>query len=133
MTSNNKNYSILSVGEFSKFSDKGRKEIGEELGLTGSEILVNSLPTNASIPFIHSHKLNEEVYVIVQGEGEFMVDGEEFTIKEGSVIRVAPEGERVLKAGDNGLVYICIQTQKDSLQQATHEDGVMHESKASWM
>jgi len=31
------------------------------------------------------------------------------------------------------LVYICIQTQAGSLTQATNDDGVISESKASWM
>ena len=62
-----------------------------------------------------------------------MVDGEEFAIEEGSVVRVAPEGERAIKAGAEDLVYICLQTQANSLTQSTNDDGVLSESKASWM
>jgi quercetin dioxygenase-like cupin family protein len=62
----------------------------------------------------------------------YMVDGEEFPIQEGSVIRVSPEGERAIKA-DTDMIHICIQAQKGSLTQATRDDGVLSESKASWM
>lgn len=61
------------------------------------------------------------------------MDGDEFPVQEGSVVRVSPAGERALCAGDETLVYICIQAQAGSLTQATNEDGVVCESKASWM
>jgi hypothetical protein len=63
----------------------------------------------------------------------FYVDGDEFPIQEGSLIRVAPEGERGWKAGDEDLYFICIQAEAGSLTQATLEDGKRMESKASWM
>ncbi len=85
------------------------------------------------MPFVHAHKLNEEVYIILSGDGTFMVDGEEFAVKEGDVVRVDPAGERALKAGDNGMTYVCIQVQAGSLTQATMDDGAMCETKASWM
>lgn len=133
MSENKKNYSVTNVGAFSKFIEKGRGMLGEELDLTSCEISINSLPAEASIPFVHSHQENEEVYIIISGEGQFMVDGDEFAVTEGTCLRIAPAGERTLKAGQAGLTYICIQAQKDSLKQATEADGVMHETKASWM
>lgn len=129
-----KNYNIINVGTFKKaLAEKGRVMAGEELGLTGSEISLNYMPAGGFTPFVHTHQLNEEVYIILGGKGEFMVDGEEFAIEEGGIICVAPEGERAIKAGTEDLIYICIQTQKDSLTQATNDDGVLTESKASWM
>ena len=129
-----KNYSLMNIGTFQgDLAQKGRVMAGEQLGLTGCEISFNSTPAGQFTPFVHSHKLNEEVYIIVSGNGSFMVDGEEFAIQEGSVIRVAPAAERAIKAGDQTLVYICIQAQASSLTQATMDDGVVTETKASWM
>lgn len=128
-----KNYNIMEVGTLKgDLADKGRIMFGKELGLTGSEISLNYAPAGTFTPFVHSHKLNEEVYIILSGKGMFMVDGEEFPVQEGSAIRVAPEGERAIKAEDN-MAYICIQAQGGSLTQATMDDGVVTESKASWM
>ena len=31
------------------------------LGLTGAEISINNLPAGAGVPFVHSHKKNEEI------------------------------------------------------------------------
>lgn len=112
---------------------KGRVTTGSELGLTGCEISLNFTKAGEFVPFVHSHKLNEEVYVIVSGNGKFMVDGDEFAIQEGSIICVAPAGERAIKAEDKDLVYLCVQVQAGSLKQASMEDGIINESKASWM
>lgn len=139
MVSKEKMYSLYNMGTYAalggKESDggKGRIMLGAALGLTGCEVSVNSTPAGGFTPFVHSHKLNEEVYIVVSGNGMFHVDGEEFAIQEGSMIRVAPEGKRAIKAGDAPLVYICIQAQKGSLTQATAEDGVLNDEKASWM
>ena len=83
--------------------------------------------------FVHTHKKNEELYIVLKGSGIFYVDGEEFPIQEGSLIRVAPAGERAWKAGAEDLYFICIQAEAGSLSQATLEDGVRPPSKASWM
>lgn len=129
-----KNYSVLNVGTLQgDLAAKGRVMAGSELGLTGCEISFNFTPAGEFTPFVHSHKLNEEVYVIIGGKGKFMVDGEEFAIREGSVIRVAPAGERAIKAESEDLIYLCVQAQAGSLTQATMEDGIINESKASWM
>ena len=139
MASNGKNYSVSDMGSFASLGDKeidggkGRAMLGAALGLTGCEVSLNSTPAGKFAPFVHSHKQNEEVYIIVKGKGTFHVDGEEFPIQEGSAIRVAPDGKRAIKAGDETLVYICIQAKKDSLTQATMEDGIINEEKASWM
>lgn len=128
-----KNYSIVEIGTLKEdLAIKKRIMVGQDLGLTGSEISFNHTSAGGFTPFVHSHKLNEEVYIILSGKGMFMVDGDEFPIMEGSIIRVAPEGERAIKA-DTDMDHICIQAQKGSLSQATGDDGVITETKASWM
>lgn len=129
-----KNYSTMNLGTLhGDLAAKGRVMAGQELALTGCEMSFNYTPAGKFTPFVHSHKLNEEVYIVLSGQGQFKVDDDEFAIREGSVIRVAPKGERAIKAGVEDLVYICIQAQAGSLTQATGEDGVISESKASWM
>lgn len=110
-----------------------RVMLGEQLGLTGTEISMNCLPAGKSIPFVHAHKQNEEVYLFTKGKGSFWVDGEVIPVSEGSVIRVAPAGGRCIKADDHAdLSYLCIQARENSLVQATREDGIVLTEKASW-
>ena len=49
------NYAKTNIG------NEGRVELHEKLSLTGAEISINQLPAGASVPFVHSHKNNEEI------------------------------------------------------------------------
>ena len=124
-------YTASSAGEL---KGPGRVVLHEALTLTGSEISINELPAGATIPFVHRHKRNEEVYIILEGHGRFHVDGDEFEVGEGTVVRVDPAGARCLKAGDqDAMRYICVQTEAKSLVQFTENDGVALESKPTWL
>lgn len=127
-----KNYTTADIGAFTGLQAENRTELGGELGLTGCEISLNSYPAGKGGAFLHAHKLNEEVYIIVRGSGTFKVDGDEFPVQEGSVIRVSPAGQRALKAGGEGLVYLCVQAQQNSLTQATMADGILLEGDVNW-
>lgn len=56
----------------------------DKLQLTACEISINVLPTGAKIPFSHSHKQNEEVYIFIKGCGTMTLDTQQFAIKEGT-------------------------------------------------
>ncbi len=139
MKKEDKNYAAIDAGPFAALLEKGfggvkgKFFVGGELGLTGCEVSLNKLPAGKGAPFVHAHKENEEVYIIIGGEGRFHVDGSEFPVREGSVVRVAPAGGRALQAGEGDLYYICIQAAAGSLTQATLKDGVRLQTKASWM
>lgn len=113
-----------------------RTELHELLSLTGTEVSINNLPAGVSIPFVHAHKNNEELYIVLSGKGSFFVDGEEFLISEGDCLRVDPKCERCLKAADDSaLRYLCIQSRAGSLQGYTMSDGIISEEfkKPSWL
>ncbi len=138
MADNGKNFSVYNLGSFKELADKeidgakGRVMLGHLLGLTGCEISINSRKAGEAVPFVHHHKMNEEVYMILSGSGIFHIDGEEFPVGEGDMIRVAPAGMRSIKAVEP-LVYACIQAHDGSLAQATMLDGVITKDKTSWM
>lgn len=125
------NYRMSSIGDIQTL---GRVTLRDELALTGSEISVNELPAGGSVPFVHSHKRNEEVYIILKGRGRFYIDGEEFDVEEGNVIRVDPAAGRCVRAdGQTPIRYLCIQTEANSLVQFTQGDGVILDAKPSWL
>ena len=51
----------------SSSTGESRIELHEKLSLTGAEISLNELPAGANVPFVHSHKENEEIYGILSG------------------------------------------------------------------
>ena len=131
MNTTGKNYQATAIGDIQV---KGRVTLHNELTLTGSEVSINELPPGVSVPFVHSHKRNEEVYIVVKGKGRFYVDGGEFEVAEGSVIRVDPAGQRCITADSQTPIrYICIQTEAKSLVQFTEGDGVILETKPTWL
>jgi uncharacterized cupin superfamily protein len=139
MTIQKANYSVEHSGPFETLLQHdfmgfhGKYFIGKELGLTGCEVSLNRLPAGKGIPFVHAHKKNEELYIVLRGNGIFFVDGDEFPVQEGSLIRVAPAGERAFKAGSEDLYFICIQTEAGTLSQATLEDGIRLATTTSWI
>ena len=58
------NYTKINVG------NEGRVELHDKLALTGAEVSVNRLSAGAGVPFVHSHKNNEEIYGILDEGGE---------------------------------------------------------------
>jgi mannose-6-phosphate isomerase-like protein (cupin superfamily) len=108
--------------------------MGNDLGLTGSELSMGFLARGSGQPFVHSHKRNEEIYIVVSGHGLIHVDGEEWPLEPGAVVRVAAAGKRALRAAaDSDLVFYCLQAETGSLKQATAGDGVVEEAAASWL
>lgn len=116
------------MSNFSKInvSNNGRVELHDQLGLTGAEVSINNLPAGASVPFIHSHKHNEEIYVILSGNGKAVVDGEEISLTTGDWIRIAPEGKRqFFAAEDSAISFACIQVKAGSLEGYTQNDAII--------
>lgn len=100
---------------------------------TGSEISFNSLPPKSEQPYFHIHKKNEETYIILKGYGFFQVDGKCFDIKEGSVIRVAPDGIRGIRnSSKDVMTYMVIQSKEDSLEEYTTGDGERVPFEPKW-
>ena len=105
---------------------EGRVELHEKLGLTGAEISVNELPAGAGVPFVHSHKENEEIYGILAGKGKAVIDSETVELTAGDWLRIAPAAKRqFFAAEDSGITYLCIQVKENSLEHFTATDAVM--------
>ena len=63
---------------------------------------------NVRNPGAHSHREQEEAYVVVAGSGRVRIDDEVHEIRQWDVIRVAPEVVRAFEGGPDGLDLICI-------------------------
>jgi hypothetical protein len=64
----------------------------------------------------------------------FYIDGEEFAVAEGDLLRLDPAAARCVKAdSDSSLRYVCIQTSAGSLAGFTGTDGVPVHAKPSWL
>ncbi len=114
------NYSKVNV------NGTNRVELHDTLGLTGAEVSVNFMPAGASVPFVHAHKQNEEIYIILEGKGCMEIDGEKVALEANDFLRVAPEAKRRLfAAADFSIKYLCVQVKSGSLEEYTASDAVM--------
>ena len=110
-----KNYTKISVGQ------DARTELHDQLGLTGAEISVNNLPAGAGVPFVHYHHKNEEIYMILSGRGQAILDGETVALNAGDWLRIASA------AADSAISYICIQVRANSLEEYTAADATIEQ------
>lgn len=119
-------FAHATVGNLHGF--EGKQFVKDATGATSCEISFGTLPTGAAVPFFHSHKANEENYIILSGAGRFQVNDEVFDIAEGSVIRVATNCDRNIKCTSaEPMTYICIQAKEGSLGGYTMTDAEITE------
>jgi mannose-6-phosphate isomerase-like protein (cupin superfamily) len=59
-------------------------------------------------PFGHSHREQEEAYIVVAGSGRMKLDDEIIELRRWDVVRVAPEVVRAIEGGTEGLEIIAI-------------------------
>lgn len=103
-----------------------RTELHDKLSLTGAEVSINNLPAGASVPFVHSHKNNEEIYVILTGKGRAVIDGETTDLTVGDWVRISPAAKRqFFAAEDTAISFACIQVKENSLEGYTMQDAVV--------
>jgi quercetin dioxygenase-like cupin family protein len=76
-------------------------------------------------PMAHSHREQEEAYVVVAGSGSILLDGEVRPLSQWDVVRVAPEVVRSFEAGPEGLDVIAIGGPKPA-------DGDGVRAEANW-
>jgi uncharacterized cupin superfamily protein len=110
---------------------QGKTFLGSPLGLTGMEVSLGSMQPGEAMPFVHAHKQNEELYLVLSGTGEMLVDGERIPLRPGSAVRVATAGVRAWRAtGSEPMAYLVVQARQGSLEQATAQDGIPGEAPA---
>lgn len=131
------NFSCFQAGKFSDLYQyelkhpnmekpaRGKLLVKEHLGLTGMQVSLNKFPAGRSMPFTHSHKENEELYIFIRGKGQMLIDDEIVEVTEGTCIRVNTKGVRAFRSNsEEDLYFICVQAKQNSLSQDTFDDGI---------
>jgi len=78
------------------------------LGLEKSALTYQRVPPGYRFPYGHTHKTQEEVYVVVRGSGRMKVDDEVVELEEWDAVRVPPGSWRGYEAGPRGLEILVI-------------------------
>jgi len=78
------------------------------LELEQSGLTYQRIPPGYRFPYGHTHKQQEEVYVVVRGSGRMKVDEDIVDLKEWDAVRVPPGAWRGYEAGAEGLEILVI-------------------------
>jgi mannose-6-phosphate isomerase-like protein (cupin superfamily) len=103
----------------------GKLFLKNVLKLTGMEVSLNKVPQGTQLPFYHKHQEHEELYLFIKGKGQFQIDGEVVDVREGTVIRVAPDGVRTWRNNSSeDLYFVVIQAKAGSVSKENISDGI---------
>jgi mannose-6-phosphate isomerase-like protein (cupin superfamily) len=75
----------------------------EQLGITHQRFAPDFVSTDG-----HSHKEQEEAYVVLSGAGRIKLDDEVVELKQWDVVRVSPEVVRGFDSGPEGLELLAV-------------------------
>jgi mannose-6-phosphate isomerase-like protein (cupin superfamily) len=78
------------------------------LELEQSGLSYQRIPPGCRFPYGHTHRTQEEVYVVVRGSGRMKVDDEIVELREFDAVRVSPGTWRGYEAGPEGLELLVI-------------------------
>jgi mannose-6-phosphate isomerase-like protein (cupin superfamily) len=82
----------------------GRKALGGTVLGVSRETLAPGF----RVPFGHTHRDQEEVYVVLRGSGRMKIGDELVDLAEGDMVRVAPGVWRCTEAGPDGLQVLAV-------------------------
>jgi uncharacterized cupin superfamily protein len=80
----------------------------KELGLERSGLGYQRVPPGYRFPYGHTHRTQEEVYVVFGGSGRMKLDDEIIELAAWDAVRVAPGTWRGYEAGPDGLEILVI-------------------------
>jgi uncharacterized cupin superfamily protein len=95
----------------------------ELLGCEQTGVSLQRLKPDQKLPFAHTHKTDEEIYVVLSGGGTAVVDGDTHELRPMDALRVAPDTVRAFASGPEGLEMLAFGTHHD-------DDSVM--ADAPW-
>src|SRR5215471_12343877 len=80
----------------------------EPLGCENCGVSYMRLAPNWRQPFGHAHKVQEEIYVLVNGSARVKVDDDIHDLDLWSAVRIGPGSIRSLEAGPEGAEFVAI-------------------------
>lgn len=97
--------------------------VREDLEAKQFGLSLQRLKPNQRLPFGHSHRTQEEAYVVVSGSGRFKLGDDVVDVAQWDVVRVDPEVTRGVEAGPEGMDVLAFGAPATGLQDARQEMG----------
>ena len=112
---------FLNLDEITEFSTRDEGKYGESCAGISEHIGAKRLGYSLSVvapgkrvcPF-HNHHINEEMFLIISGEGLLRYGEKEYPIKKHDIIACPPGGadvaHQIINTSDKELRYLCLST-----------------------
>lgn len=128
---------VTQIGELASWGgEKGKQFIEKELGAQFAGVSVNTTqPGDESAPFWHAHTRLEEIYIVIDGRGDFALGDEVIPLEAGTVVRAEPGVMRVLRALPDSLVplrWLCVRAAGMELGDVGRDAEVDRERPFPW-
>ena len=103
-------YTIKAIDELQAIHHGAVKLAGSELGVQSFGMQVLDFPAGFSDYPEHDHAddRQEEVYVVLDGQADFVIDGEQVSVSPGQMLKVDAVSRRTLRAGPDGVRLLAI-------------------------
>lgn len=111
-------YSVVNVEDIEGAGPGGAvRFVRRELGAEAFGINWFELPPNAEgNEHDETRSGQEEVSVVVHGDGHWRIDGEEVRVRVGSFVRFDPEATRCPVAGPDGMTFVSVGCRRGSYE-----------------
>lgn len=77
-----------------------------KLNLHSVSLGLIKLPPSEGYTFTHHHVKQEEIYIVVEGKGQILLNNELVDIERGDIVRVSPPTKRALKADSEASLFV---------------------------
>ena len=103
-------YAVRRIEDMEAIVQGSFKKARAELGITSFGIQVIDFPPNVDGYPEHDHSQDgqEEVYVVMRGNGEIEIEGERIVVDPETMVRVSAGTKRKLYPGDRGMRVLVI-------------------------
>jgi len=104
------NHSVKRIDEMEGIYGGAFRRAGAELGIESFGLQIFDMPPNFEGYPEHDHSEDgqEEVYVVLRGSGEFLVDGERVPVDPERILRVPAGTKRKLVPGPEGIRVLAL-------------------------
>lgn len=122
-----------STGLHPPFPLPGAPFFPDLLSLSGVDVSFVKVAPGDGSPYLMRHRRNEVVYIVAEGRGEFLIDGEAISVRGGAVVRVRPEAVRAWRntSGDD-LCLIVVQARAGRFRWPRRSDIVGLPGRIRW-
>lgn len=112
---------FLNLDELTDFEEKQHGDfqeryapISEKIGAEKLGYSLTIVPPGKKICPFHNHRVNEEMFLILEGEGTLRFGDQEYPLRKHDIIACPPGGREVahqiINTGSSDIKYLCLST-----------------------